>query len=604
MCGIAGILNLKNAPCPTKGLTALEEALIYRGPDDSGTFTDGPMGLVFRRLSILDLERGHQPMSSPDGRWTLVFNGEIYNHLELRKELGPEINFNTHSDTETLLQGFIRYGTDFFSRLNGMFACAVWDQKEKTLTLARDPLGIKPLYFYQSEEFFYFSSELKALLKAGIPARIHPESLLDYLAYGYVHAPDTIIDGIKKFPAGHWLQIKNFQISKPQSFWSLPKESFSKIDPIEAEKELKALLTKSVSDQMQSDVPVGVFLSGGIDSSLVTALMAQASSKPVCSYSIGFDGDSVDESGYAETVAKFLKTKHQTIRLPATLLNQIPKMVECLDEPIADAAILPTWHLSTEARREVKVVLTGEGGDEVFAGYGRHKAAYVSEALEKIPSWMRPMADLLARKTGSGAYFRSIPLDGPRSWAQAEAGGRLKAALDLLDLPQNSPNWTWTDPFQGLKGLNGLLRFDLQTSMRDQLLMKVDKTTMKASLEARVPLLDLRLIDYAFRLPAPLKIKFFRGKYLLRKVAAGMLPREIVVRKKHGFILRTQNWMRSPQNPFLEEALSDPILLETGLFKKEALKSGTRLLREGSADVDVYFRILLFSLWLKSLKNF
>ena len=603
MCGIAGILNLKNNPCPPQGLAALQEALIHRGPDDSGAFSDGPIALAFRRLSILDLERGHQPMSSPDGRWTLVFNGEIYNHLELRKELGPEIKFNTHSDTETILQGFIRHGSDFFSRLNGMFACAVWDRKEKTLTLARDPLGIKPLYFYQNEEFFYFSSELKALLKAGVPASIHSGALLDYLAYGYVHAPDTIINGIKKFPAGHWIEIKNFQISKPRSFWSLPKESFSKIDPLQAEKELEALLTKAVSDQMQSDVPLGVFLSGGIDSSVVTALMARTSSKPVCSYSIGFDGDSVDESQYAETVAKFLKTKHQTIRLPSTLLNQIPKMVECLDEPIADAAILPTWHLSTEARREVKVVLTGEGGDEVFAGYGRHKAAYVSEALEKIPSWMRPMAVLIARKTGSGAYFRAIPLDGPRSWAQAEAGSRIQAALDLLDLPPISTDWPWLTPFKDLKGLNGLLRFDLETSMRDQLLMKVDKTTMKASLEARVPLLDLRLVNYAFRLPTPLKIKFFRGKYLLRKVAARMLPREIVVRKKHGFILRTQNWMRAPQNPFLEEALQNPLLLETGLFKKESLKSGAHLVREGSADVDVYFRVLLFSLWLKSLKT-
>ncbi len=604
MCGIAGILNLKENPCPEKQLTALGEALTHRGPDDSGVFLEGPLGLVFRRLSILDLERGHQPMSSRDRRWTIVFNGEIYNHLELRKELGPEIHFDTHSDTETLLAGFIRHGTDFFRRLNGMFSCAIWDKKERVLTLARDPLGIKPLYFHNNGESFYFCSELRPLLGAGIPTRVHPQALLDYLAYGYVHAPATIIEGIEKFPAGHWMQIKNSRVQNPASFWSLPQESSRKVDPVEAERELEDLLQKSVRDQCLSDVPIGVFLSGGIDSSVVTAFMARESSKPVRSYSIGFDGDSVDESGYAETVAKFLKTEHQTLRLPANLLDQIPRMVECLDEPIADAAILPTWHLSTEARKNVKVVLTGEGGDEVFAGYGRHKAAYATEAVEKFPSWMRPLAAWGARKTGSGAYFRSIPLGGPQSWARAETGARFKAALDLLDLPQAPANWPWMSPFLNLKGLNGLLSFDLQTSMRDQLLMKVDKTTMRASLEARVPLLDLRLVDYGFRLPTPLKIKFFRGKYLLRRVASRMLPRKIVVRKKHGFILRTASWMRSTQNQFLDEAIKNPLLLETGLFRKETLENGVRLLRQNSpqTDVDVYFRLLLFSLWLKNLK--
>lgn len=608
MCGIAGLFDPKGRPCPRAELEAMQGALVHRGPDDAGLFVDGSAGLAFQRLSILDLERGHQPMASPDGRFTLVFNGEIYNHLELRPELEASgWRFSTHSDTETILAGFSRHGADFFRRLNGMFAVAVWDKREGVLTLARDPLGIKPLYTAVKDGRVLFSSELRSLLAGGAGGGLQAAAVFDFLAYGYVHAPDTVIAGIRKFPAGHWQSFSAAGAQEPVRFWILPAGVDKKIGEGEACERLSELLGKVVKDQMLSDVPVGVFLSGGIDSSVVTALMTKASSAPVRSYSIGFDGgDSVDETAYAEEVARHLGTRHETIRLPAAILDELPELIGCLDEPLSDAAILPTWRLSRSARKTVKVVLTGEGGDELFGGYGRHKAAAVCETLEALPRWMKPLALPAARKLGSGAYFKNLPLDGARGWALAETGPRLKSALAVLSPGAVASGVApWADRYASLKGLNGMLAFDLQTSMADQLLMKVDKTTMRASLEARVPLLDLRLVDFMFRMPAHLKVRLFRGKYLLRQAAKDWLPRRILTRKKHGFILRVQKWVRRPGNALVSEALSDKALIETGLFRRGALEKGLEALRGGRPDCDpeLYFRLVVFSLWLRSLRS-
>ncbi len=606
MCGIAGIFETSGRPCQREELLAMHAALVHRGPDDSGCFADGPAGLAFQRLSILDLRGGHQPMTSPDGRFTVVFNGEIYNHRTLRAPLEASgWRFRTSSDTETLLAGFSLRGPAFFAELNGIFACAVWDSKERSLTLARDPLGVKPLYTCRSGGRLYFASELRALLAAGVPRRLSPASVSDYLAYGYVHSPATLIEGIEKFPAGNWMTVKQGGGSVEVSYWRLPQKAEERQDlgEEEAAEELRPLLERVVRDQMASDVPVGVFLSGGLDSSLVTALMARSASGPVRSYSIGFDGgESVDETRYAEAVSRFLSTRHETLRLPAGILDNIGEMIACMDEPIADAAILPTWYLARQARKSVKVALTGEGGDEVFAGYGRHKAAYVTEALERLPSWLRGAAAPLARRAGPGAYFRGVPLKGPADWAAAEAGPRVKSALDVMTpWSSNAGRPEWLRRFDGLKGLNGLLAFDLQTSMADQLLMKVDKTTMGASLEARVPLLDLRLVEFMFRLPAGLKVRFFRGKYLLRKAAAGLLPKEILTRRKHGFVLRCNSWMRSASNDISAEALTGPVLRDTGLFRQEVLSKGLKDLRSGApgADPGFYFRLVILSLWLR-----
>ena len=608
MCGIAGIFDSAGKPCPREELLKMHAALVHRGPDDAGCFADGEAGLAFQRLAILDLQHGKQPVSSPDGRFTLVFNGEIYNHLELRGPLQARgWHFRTRSDSETLLAAFALDGADSFRKLNGMFACAVWDSRKKALTLAREPLGIKPLYIFRKGTSLYFSSELRALLSAADPAALDQEGVLDYLTFGYTHAPGTVIRGIEKFPAGHWLTMDASGSGTPVRYWSLPAEEENDIPEDEAAARLRELLEASVRDQLMGDVPAGVFLSGGLDSSLVTALMAKYSHGPVKSFSIGFDGkESVDETRYAESVSRRFGTSHETIKLPAGVLDDLPSMTSALDEPVADAAVLPTLYLSRQARKSVKFVLTGEGGDEVFGGYGRHKAAYVTEVLEKLPAGLRPYALPLARKSGAGAYFRALPLEGPGSWARAEAAPYRGAARLVMGLPEDgSPAYPWMTPYAYLRGLNGMLAFDLQTSMADQLLMKVDKTAIRASLEARVPLLDLRLVDFMFRLGAAHKVRRFRGKFLLRKAVRDLLPREILTRRKHGFVLRCADWIRSPSNSLCGDALTGDLLPSTGLFRRDVLQKGVAALRGGSMEANpvFYFRLLVLALWLYGLRG-
>ncbi len=611
MCGIAGIFNTRGEPCPRKLLMAMHAAILHRGPDDSGCFADGEIGLAFQRLSILDLRGGHQPMTSRDGRFTLVFNGEIYNHKELRGPLaGAGWRFRTDSDAETLLAGFYRHGAGIFQKLNGMFSCAVWDAVNRSLTLARDPLGIKPLYLYRKNGLLCFASELRALLAGGAEARLSPSAVMDYLTFGYTHSPDTVIEGIEKFPAGHYMTSAAHGRHAPVRYWTLPSEERGGKAPDEREAaaELKSLLELAVRDQMMGDVPIGLFLSGGLDSSLVAALMARSARGPVQTYSVGFDGgESVDETRYAEAVSSFLGTRHETIRLGAGILDEIGSMAGCLDEPIADAAILPTLYLSRQARRSVKVVLTGEGGDEVFGGYGRHKAASVTQWLEGVPAWLKPCVLPAARKTGGGAYFRALPLNGANDWAGAESAPyRLAAAKVMSPAAVNASASRWLSTYESLRGVNGMLAFDMQTSMADQLLMKLDKTTMRASLEARVPLLDLRLVDFMFRLPASFKVRRFRGKYLLRKAVKDLVPKAVLTRRKHGFVLTCAGWIRSPGNRLFSDALGGGSLPGTGLFSREALLEGVSALRAGSrAENQVfYFRLLVLSLWLEEIRRF
>lgn len=621
MCGICGAFNQDLKPADSRPVEAMSSALIHRGPDDAGLHVDGPAALGFRRLSILDLEGGHQPMLSEDAQVAVVFNGEIYNHPQLKAELESQgVRYKTHSDTETILQLYLREGKSAVCRLEGMFAFAVWDRRKKTMILARDRLGIKPLYYSLERGRLAFASELRALLRSGISKEFDPLALWDYLNYGYVHSPRTIFRSALRLPPGHML-VAGTSGAGLQKYWSLRGES-----PPEAEfaksaaaydsegrgggavlEELEKRLSDAVRSHLLSDVPVGAFLSGGLDSSLVAALMTRALPR-VSTFTIGFEGAKrgLDESKWARRVAQHLGTDHHEERLPADVLNRIEDFADCLDEPIADSAILPTYFLSRFARKNVKVVLTGEGADELFAGYDRYKAAYISEKIFGLPRSFQPFAAGLARILNRSRPFARLPIQGPSDWALACRNGKEEdippyLSRDVLDCV--SPAWEdWVKDLSGLSGLNGALTCDLRTVLSECLLMKVDKTGMKASLEARVPFLDRALVEFALSIPSREKIRYFKGKFILRKLALKYLPSDICFRRKHGFWVPWEEWVRSPKS-VVEEALHSSSLKRSGLFDQGILLKNLSELREGSSthDAGLFFRITVFALWLASL---
>jgi asparagine synthase (glutamine-hydrolysing) len=601
MCGICGVFRLDGGPVE---VGAMRAALQHRGPDDEGEYLEPGLGFGFRRLSILDLERGHQPMSTEDGRFTIVFNGEVYNHLELRKNL-PGVAWKSHSDTETILRLFAKEGKAAAGRLNGMFAFAVWDKARRELTLARDPVGVKPLYYSFDGKKLAFSSELRSLLAGGASPELDPAGVMDYLSYGKVHAPRTILRDVLKLPAGTTLTLNDEGLTL-DTYWRIPAGKPKPMKLAEAVDELDRLLTAAVQGNMLSDVPVGAFLSGGVDSSLVAALMAKKGK--VQTFSVGFTGapGGVDESAWAREAAKHLGTEHHELMLPAGVLNNLDESIALLDEPIADSAILPVFLLSKEARKRVKVVLTGEGADELFAGYNRYKAAWLNQGLKKLPGAVRKLAAPIARRMGKGLVFERLPFDGAREWADATASAtreQLKPWLQsgFWEKAQHADSLDWLKDFGEMEHLNDALAFDLRTVLADSLLMKADKSTMRASLEARVPFLDKNVIEFAAGLPASHKIRFFKGKYLLRLVAQRYLPKNLVWRRKHGFIVPWENWVRDPKNPAVHSVLSE----DFGLFDRAALRGFHEALCAGSRDVEagLFFRIVVLGLWLQSVRS-
>ncbi|MBI4057542.1 MAG: asparagine synthase (glutamine-hydrolyzing) [Elusimicrobia bacterium] len=633
MCGICGVFSLDGRPINPSVVRVMRDALTHRGPDDEGEYFGEGVGLGFRRLSILDLERGHQPMQTQKGSLTLVYNGEIYNHLEIRSRLESSgVRFRTHSDTETALHLFEQRGKEALREFNGMFAMGLWDSSARELLLARDPMGIKPLYYTVHEGKLYFSSELRALLRSGVGVRLDPVGLWDYLSFGYVHSPRTILTGIYKLPAGVGLTVSRAGL-KFEKFWevsvadgsSLPQKSASGFSEQEVLEELEPLLQSSVKNQMLSDVPVGAFLSGGIDSSLVTALMSRVSSRPVQTFTIGFKPTSkdykasagLDESDHAREVARYLGTDHHEVILPMNVLGQVEKLLPCLDEPIGDSAILPTYLLSAFAREKVKVVLTGEGADELFAGYGRYKSAYLSRYFEKHPSWWASWGKRLLGQKASVRTIRdwvevaqhsSVPSQGQYLTASlrerlCQEIGRGLSFSPSGFLPEKG-NWDWATSLEFLKGFNGILAFDLKTVLADCLLMKVDKSTMQASLEARVPFLDKKVVEFALRIPPELKIRFFRSKWILRKLAKKYLPGPIVARRKHGFWVPWEEWVRDPWNEAVESVFHDSVW-DKDLFQVEQLQKDLKILRRGGREVDsgVFFRLAILGLWLQAIKR-
>lgn len=648
MCGFAGLLS-------TAGYTGDEltnharrmiAPIAHRGPDDSGIWADEQAGIAFgfRRLAIIDLSpNGHQPMRSPSGRFVIAFNGEVYNFSDLRRELEQHgHSFRGHSDTEVILAAFEQWGIrDAVRRLVGMFAMAVWDADRRELSLYRDRLGKKPLYVYHEPGLITFGSELKALIAGpSFDRSIDHAALASYFRYLYVPAPKSIFQQAIKLPPAHILTVSDPTLSLPasQPYWSLRDVATNGLarpfagSEAEAIDELETLLAEAVRCRMYSDVPLGALLSGGIDSSTVVALMQEASSRPVKTYTIGFVEEEFDEARHAARVAKHLGTDHSELMLTAEDAHSlVPRLADIFDEPFADPSQLPTLLVSQLARQEVTVALCGDGGDELFGGYNRYVyGARVLARVNRIPRAVRqsvgasirsvsaPTWDRVHRLTAAvlpgvphehfgervhklgnllnagsiGDMYRSLL----SAWQQPED---LLAEDLLVDGPAiDDVNGRILDGGEPTELLDRMMLADQMMYLPDDLLAKVDRASMAVSLEVRAPLLDHRVVEFSWRLPRSLKVRGALGKWVLRQVLYRRVPRAIVERPKMGFSVPIDRWLRGPLRQWAESLLSCATLRGTGLLNEAEVGRAWRELQDGRRPAGAsLWAVIMFQAW-------
>ncbi|MEO8523687.1 MAG: asparagine synthase (glutamine-hydrolyzing) [Caldimonas sp.] len=590
MCGIHGIYQLDGSPAKAELLTRMGNVTVHRGPDDSGAHADGRCAIGMRRLSIIDLAGGHQPIANHDGSLVVVCNGEIYNFRELRKELVAHgYQFRTESDTEVVLHGYAHWGERFVERLNGMFGFALWDQRRQTLLVGRDRLGIKPIYWLNDGKRVAFASEAKSLLALpGVAREVDPNALAAYLELGYVPAPLAMLRGINKLPIGSLLRITP-QGTEIESYWQPPTAVNPRVGADEWVQRVRVQLEESVRMQMVSDVPIGAFLSGGVDSSAVLAFMARHSSAPVKTYSIGFDGGAAErfynELDYARAVAERFGTDHHEILVKPDVVRLLPKLLWHMDEPVADSAFITTYLVAEFARNDVKVILSGVGGDELFGGYRR----YLGEHYMRYVDWLPQPA-----KRGAARLAGLLPSDRHSKWlnysrlaknflgaAASPFTERYRAYVGVFSpdaaaalMVQPAPHRfdAIGESFLASGGDDPLARMfavDARTQLPDDLLMLTDRMTMAASLECRVPLLDHELVELAAQIPHQLKVAGGELKSVMKKALADVLPREVLYREKRGFGAPIGAWLKSGLADMLESALSRESLLSRGLLEPE-----------------------------------
>ncbi len=589
MCGICGILyEDKEKKVEKFALRQMCDSIVHRGPDDEGQVIFGPLGLGMRRLSIIDLTTGHQPLSNEDESIWIVFNGEIYNYRELRAELEKlGHRFRTMSDTESILHGYSAWGVSVLEKLNGMFGFAIWDVRKKKLLLARDRLGIKPLYYYRDEEKLVFGSEIKAILKyPGVRRNIDVKALNNFLTFEYIPAPRSIFQDIRKLEPGHWLSWQDGKIDI-QSYWTLVPH-VTAYDEVTAGERLTELLEDSVRLRLVSDVPLGAFLSGGIDSSIIVSLMAKGMNQPVKTFSIGFKESSYNELIYARAVARKYNTEHHEFMVEAKALDLTEKLIRQLDEPFADFSIFPTFLVSQMARDYVTVCLSGDGGDELFGGYDTYRAhRFDRRYYHRLPKMIKkglfnPIARALPpteKKKGAINSFKRF-IEGtqlPRSLHHA----RWMVFLDQIEreklfypdilnvlLREDSYDFIHRHS-QAANGCDDLTRasyIDVKTYLVDNILVKVDRMSMATSLEARVPYLDHRVVEMALSMPPDLKMRGFTTKYLLKKIFWHHLPKEVQHRDKQGFSIPIKNWIRNELKPMMLDLLNPQRIRQQGYF--------------------------------------
>ena len=636
MCGICGSAWTSETSGPSEpDFARMVNALKHRGPDDSGIYRDPHAILGFRRLSILDLPGGHQPLSNEDGSVWVVFNGEIYNFAALRHRLEARGHvLRSTGDTEVLVHLYEDERENLFSHLRGMFALAIWDSRRQTLLLGRDRLGQKPLLYRLEPGRICFASELKSLISLGSSGidspRLDPLALDQYLTYGYVPHPRTILQNVHKLPPAHYAVWNSGRLTL-ERYWT-PAWNAEFRQPLENDLEaLQGTLRNAVSEQMVADVPLGAFLSGGIDSTIIVGLMQQFSTRPVKTFSIGFDDPAFDETAYARMAAQYLGTEHQEFRVEAQAWDTLPALADTFDEPFADSSALPTWFVARETRDHVTVALTGDAGDELFAGYDRYRAMALTSAVETLPT--------VARNLISAAVLRGLPSStraktrlraikrlfeglaepAPRrylgwmtSWSEAERLALYSEpwldhlAAQASQTPQQADpasvlEWAWALSPQRDAPTRAMIA-DLLTYLPGDLLHKVDMASMAHGLECRAPFLDHRVVELALGLPLNRKLRLRKGrsKMILKQAFAELLPLEIRTRPKMGFGVPLDRWFRGPLAGELREVLLDPGCRSRELFRIERV---TQLINEHtSGSRDHAYRLwslLMLELWFR-----
>ncbi|HSW65011.1 MAG TPA: asparagine synthase (glutamine-hydrolyzing) [Dissulfurispiraceae bacterium] len=609
MCGICGIVTLDGNPVRSEDLLAMRDRMVHRGPDDAGMFINGSVALGHRRLSIIDLSSGHQPMTNEDGSVVIVYNGELYNYLDLRSELIEKGHvFATRSDTEVIVHAYEEFGEGCLEHFRGMFAFAIWDGRKRRLFAARDRLGKKPLYYARWGDTFLFASEIKALLAHPDARReVDDESLDLYFGFRFVPGPRTMFRGIAKLQPGHMLVLAGSEV-RTKRYWDIDKISTRAISLDEAQEGFVSLLKESVRLRLMSEVPLGVFLSGGVDSSAIVAMMSEIVPGPIKTFSVGYADDAAEnEFEYARMVATRYQTDHHEFRLTADdFFGFLPKLLWHLDEPIADASTIPLFYISQLAKEHVTVVLSGEGADELLGGYYIYKKMLLIDTLRALPG-----ASLLAglaagaasvvgnRKAERYASLMREPLEdryagvaGALSDAERTAlfGGRKPASRAAVTRP-------YYERVKQREPLNRMLYLDTKVWLPDDLLMKADKMTMATSVELRVPFLDHKLVEYAASLPVSYKIHGNETKYLLKRAMESRLPREVLYRPKKGFPVPINRWFREKAG-----GLRD-VLLDSGsacrqFFAPGVLEGLIQQHEKQRNDMsDVLWPFLVFEYW-------
>jgi len=595
MCGIAGFLTTKHEQLTTDNLLDMGNAIAHRGPDAHGEYLDTFVGLCHRRLSILDLsEAGNQPMFSSDGSIVIVFNGEIYNFLELRKELEADgVTFVSGTDTEVIIKLYEKHGVDCLAKLNGMFAFALWDKHQTRLFIARDRLGKKPLYYYMDEGRFAFGSEIKAILALlDIKKEIRLDAVHDFFAYQYIPDPKSIFKHIHKLPPAHYmiLQDGNIEIEK---YWDLSfANTSSDSEKVNIEK-LQNILKATTKRRMISDVPLGAFLSGGVDSSGVVATMSKLSDKPIKTCTIAFDNEKYNEAKFAESVAKQYGTEHHELLVHQNVADTLENIVSYFDEPFADPSLVPTFFVSKLARKKVTVAIAGDGGDEVFAGYGKYSTDFVENQLRnKFPKWLRtslfPVVGNVCGLINLSLFKRAKSLLTSLS-VSPEMGFYITNSFIMDDdwqklaktevkkeLGNYHPSSFTLDKYNEADGpdhLSKILYTDMKTYLTGGILVKVDRMSMANSLEVRAPILDKEVIEFAATLPSSLKFKDKEKKYILKEAFKPLLNDDILYRKKMGFSVPLAQWFRVEIKDIAQRYLIDDVKGLSSIFKIEQIEN-------------------------------